>query len=66
MHNLSTYKTFSNRIEEIGKELKQVLLDIKLKGKTIAAYGAPAKATTLMYQFDIGPETIDFIIDDSK
>ena len=66
LHNLSTYKTFSNRIGEIGKELKQVLLDIKLKGKTIAAYGAPAKATTLMYQFDIGPEIIDFIIDDSK
>ena len=66
LHNLSTYKSFSSRIDKIGKELKQTLLEIKLKGKTIAAYGAPAKATTLMHHFDIGSETIDFIVDDSK
>ena len=66
LHKLSTYKTFSNRIDKTGKELKQTLLEIKLKGKKIAAYGAPAKATTLMYHFDIDSETIDFIVDDSK
>ena len=66
LHNLSTYKSFSNRIDKTGKELKQTLLEIKSKGKKVAAYGAPAKATTLMYHFDIGSETIDFIVDDSK
>ena len=31
----------------------------------LIGYGAPAKATTLMYHFGIGPEIIDFIVDDS-
>ena len=42
-----------------------LLNNLKEDGKTIAAFGAPAKATTLMYHFDIGPEIIDFIVDDS-
>ena len=33
--------------------------------KSTAGFGAPAKATTLMYHFGIGPETIDFIVYDS-
>jgi SAM-dependent methyltransferase len=31
----------------------------------VAAYGAPAKATTFLHQFGIGRETIDFVVDDS-
>ena len=66
LHNLSTYQKFSESIEKTGEKLKEILLEIKNQGKTIAGYGAPAKATTLMYHFDIGPEFIDFIVDDSK
>ena len=44
---------------------KRVTTKLVTEGKTIAGFGAPAKATTLMYQFGIGPETIDFIVDDS-
>jgi SAM-dependent methyltransferase len=32
---------------------------------TVAAYGAPAKATTFLHQFGLGRETIDFVVDDS-
>ena len=38
---------------------------LKAAGKTVAGYGAPAKATTLMHHFGLGPEVIDFIVDDS-
>jgi hypothetical protein len=38
---------------------------MKASGMSIAGYGAPAKATTLMYQFGLGPEDLDFIVDDS-
>ena len=31
----------------------------------MAGYGAPAKATTLLYHFGIAPGTLDFIVDDS-
>ena len=66
LHSLSTFLTFSEKIQKTGKKLKAVLNDIKSQGKTIVGYGAPAKATTLLHQFDIGIETLDFIVDDSK
>ena len=66
LHSLSTFLRFSEKIQICGEKLKEILKDIKSKGKTIVGYGAPAKATTLLYQFDIGIETLDFIVDDSK
>ncbi|MDH5747900.1 MAG: class I SAM-dependent methyltransferase [Rhodospirillales bacterium] len=56
---------FGKKIEKIKTELNGLLSGLKAEGKSIAAYGAPAKATTLMYHFGLGPETIDFIVDDS-
>ena len=48
-----------------GRPEVTLLGDLKAGGASIAAFGAPAKATTLMYHFGIGPEIIDFIADDS-
>jgi SAM-dependent methyltransferase len=60
-----TYREFGNRIEVLKAELSSLLGGKKAEGRTIAAFGAPAKATTLMYHFCIGADIIDFIIDDS-
>jgi len=60
-----TLRQFGDKIDNVKRELKSLLKKIKDEGKVIAGFGAPAKATTLMYHFGIGPETIDFIIDDS-
>ena len=60
-----TYKDFGTRIDVLGAELNSVLRIRKADGRTIAAFGAPAKATTLMYHFGIGPDLIDFIVDDN-
>lgn len=60
-----TFRAFSHNIDALGKELRRVLRSLKSQGKRIAGFGAPAKATTLMYHFGIGPELVDFIIDDS-
>ena len=59
------YADFARRINGVKAELKKVLSGLKKEGLRIAGYGAPAKATTLMYHFQIGPETVDFIVDDS-
>ncbi len=59
------YTGFASDIENIGQELRSILKKIKSGGKSIAGYGAPAKATTLMYHFGIGPDFVDYIIDDS-
>lgn len=60
-----TLKAFGDKIAAVGAELKGLLTRLKAEGKRIAGFGAPAKATTLMYHFGIGPELVDFIIDDS-
>ena len=64
--NLSkTWVSFANKITLLRDELVTLLTNLKREGKSIAGYGAPAKATTLMYHLGIGPEIIDFISDDS-
>ena len=60
-----TYRDFGSRIEVLKAELSSLLRRKKDEGRTIAAFGAPAKATTLMYHFCIGEDIIDFIVDDS-
>jgi SAM-dependent methyltransferase len=60
-----TLRAFSARIDAIGADLSGRLRALKNKGMNIAAFGAPAKATTLMYHFGIGADVIDFIVDDS-
>ncbi|MDA1089163.1 MAG: class I SAM-dependent methyltransferase [Proteobacteria bacterium] len=60
-----TFVNFGNDIDTLGAKLKALLADIKADGKTVAGFGAPAKATTLMYHFGIGADEIDFIVDDS-
>lgn len=60
-----TYRDLGRRIDAVGRELKALLVRLRSEGKRLAAFGAPAKATTLMYQFGIGPELVDFVVDDS-
>lgn len=60
-----TFAAYEQKIEAIGERLTELLEELKAKGKTIAGYGAPAKATTLMHHFDLGAEVIDFIVDDA-
>lgn len=64
--NLSeTFERWGRNIRSKGDELLALLHGLKAKGKTIAAYGAPAKATTLMYHFGIDSSVLDFIVDDN-
>jgi SAM-dependent methyltransferase len=60
-----TLRGLARKIDGIKNELGDILRKLKAEGKSIAGFGAPAKATTLMYHFGIGPELIDFIVDDS-
>jgi SAM-dependent methyltransferase len=65
LDEIETFYHFSQRIEDKKQQLSQFLQKIKSEGKSIAGYGAPAKATTLMFHFGMGPDIIDFIVDDS-
>ncbi len=60
------FHDFAERIDALKISLRDLLLGLKAEGQSIAGYGAPAKATTLMYHFGLGPDIIDFIVDDSS
>ena len=49
----------------LGLQLREKLRDYREQGKSIAIYGTPAKATTLMYALGIKKEWIDFAVDDA-
>lgn len=65
MLEAETYAAFARRVDAIGAELRATLADLKTQGLRVAGYGAPAKGCTLLHYFDIGPETLDFLIDRS-
>ncbi len=57
------YRDFANRVREIRDALLDLLWDLKREGKKIAAYGAAAKATTLMSYCSIDKELLDYVVD---
>lgn len=56
---------FGKEANEQIRALKYVLTQFKKEGKLVAGYGAPARVSTLTNFGDIGPDLIDFIVDDS-
>ena len=65
LNSIDTFALMKKRIDQLKAKIQMLFAEIKKSGNSICGFGAPAKATTLMYEFDIGPEIIDFIIDDS-
>jgi SAM-dependent methyltransferase len=59
----ATYDAFVERVEEMREALLVMLAQLKKDGKSIAGYGAPAKGNTLLNYFNIGTETLDFLVD---
>ena len=57
------YADFAARVTQLQGSLREMLDRFKAEGKSIAAYGAAAKGTTLLTTTGIGNETIDFVVD---
>ena len=57
------YEAFGERVEGIRTDLLELLRGLKQEGKTIAAYGAAAKGSTLINYVGIGRELVDFVVD---
>lgn len=66
LNNVNIYLQFANKIEGNRKKMITLMKKIKRDGKTIVGYGAPAKGNTLLNYFKIGPNTLDYIVDDSE
>lgn len=59
------YARFKQRISDLGRQLRDRVTEVRAQGQRLAGYGAPAKLTTLMYEFGLDQNSIDFIVDDS-
>jgi SAM-dependent methyltransferase len=57
------YREFGARVEAIKDELLALLRSLKTEGKSIAAYGAAAKGSTLLNYFGIDGDLVDFVAD---
>ena len=61
----ATFKSFAENLDKLKQDLRRLLTRLKGEGATIAGFGAPAKATTLLHHFQLGNDILDFIVDDS-
>ncbi len=60
----ATFDRYFQRIQSVGAQLRTLVQSLKAQNKTIAAFGATTKGTTLLSNFGIG-EDLDFIVDDN-
>jgi len=66
MDKIDFYRQFADRVDEIRTSLSDILWDLKKQGKSIAGYGAAAKATTMLAYVDIDKKLLDFVGDLNK
>ena len=63
--DLRYYADFGKRVERLRYDLRSLIQRLKREGKSIAAYGASAKGSTLLNYYGIGHESLDFVADRS-
>ncbi|MBK8691864.1 MAG: class I SAM-dependent methyltransferase [Deltaproteobacteria bacterium] len=64
-HRRAPLRGLRARVHRLRGVLTGVLRDLKAAGRTIAAYGASAKGSTLLNAFGIGRDVLDFVVDRS-
>src|SRR5690606_8836929 len=57
------YRAFGERAAKVKRDLLTVLIDIKERGESVAAYGAAGKGNTLLNYCGIGRDFLDFVAD---
>lgn len=63
LQDLKTYQHFQYKADKVKNSLLAFLIEVKLAGKSVAAYGAAAKGNTLMNYGGVKPDLISFICD---
>ena len=58
-----TFVRFAKKAQKTREQLRSLLNSLKAEGKSIAAYGAPAKGNTLLNYCGIDTALLDFVVD---
>jgi len=65
LESLDTFAHFQNRVNSIKNRFNRFLIDAKISGKSVIAYGAAAKGNTLLNFSGVKSDLIQFIVDAS-
>lgn len=63
LNTKNTFLNFGKEVEKNRKVLLETISRLKSEGKSIVAYGAPAKGNTLLNYFGLDSNLIDYAID---
>jgi SAM-dependent methyltransferase len=63
--SLAYYEGFAKRVRDLKTSLTNLLARLKSEGKSVAAYGASAKGSTLLNFFGLDHRTLAFVADRS-
>ena len=64
-YELDVYRDFSGRLSGIQSKFRNLLMDLKNRGKLVAGYGASAKGIMMLNACKIGSEHLAYIVDDT-
>lgn len=59
------YEEFARRVMRVKKDFLEVFAGLRQPGKTVAGYGAPAKASTLINFYGLTASDIAYVVDDN-
>jgi SAM-dependent methyltransferase len=63
LDDLATYRSFAPKTEALKRAILGLLCRLKEEGRSVAAYGAPAKGNTLLNYVGARTDFIDFTVD---
>jgi len=63
MNSIEYYKNFQDKVDKIKNMFLKFLINQKLEGKTVIAYGAAAKGNTLLNYCGVKKDLISFVVD---
>ncbi|MDD5216482.1 MAG: class I SAM-dependent methyltransferase [Candidatus Omnitrophica bacterium] len=59
------YRTFAGKVMKVKTDLLACIEKIRAEGRSIAGYGAPAKASTIINFCELNTRQIDYVVDDN-
>ena len=65
LDDLAGYRAYTEQVKRTKRALLTFLVDAREEGRTVAAYGAPAKGNTLLNYCGVRDDLIDFTVDRS-
>lgn len=60
LDKFESYEKLADQVLNLKNKIRNIVLEFKGRGKSIAAYGAPAKGNTLLNYFGFGRDVIEY------